>query len=253
MTAAPPRKRPAPVVAAAPRLAARARAERSARRGRRLRRGAQVLLGLAAVAGLAWVLLGSRWLAVDRVEVLGAARLTPEQVRAAVDLAPGTPLARVDLAAVARDVRALPPVAAVEVERSWPGTLRVQVTERVPAAGVPTGGRVTLLDAGGVAFASVPALPKGLVRLEVPRPGPQDPVTRAALAVHREVPAPLRARVRALRADSPSGVVLVLDGGKRVVWGSPGGAATKAAAATALLRLPGSVVDVSAPGVVTRR
>jgi hypothetical protein len=47
--------------------------------------------------------------------------------------------------------------------------------------------------------------------------------------------------------------VLRLDGDQRIVWGSPGETAAKAAAALALLRTPGGVVDVSTPGLVVRR
>ena len=68
---------PAPVrhaFAAGPRpvteLVDRAGAGRSARRSRGVRRFARALLLLAPVLGLAWVLFGSSWLVVDRVEVV---------------------------------------------------------------------------------------------------------------------------------------------------------------------------------------
>lgn len=253
MTAAPPRRRPSPVVPAAPRLAARAQAERSARRGRWARRtGSALLVGLPLLA-LAWVLLLSSWLAVDQVRVTGTHRLDAAAVRAAVALRPGTPLARVDTAAVERRVGRLAPVGAVEVHRSWPGTLVVDVHERTAVAGVLRDDHVDLLDATGTVFATEEALPKGVVRLQVPEPGPDDPTTRAALAVHAELPPSLGARVRIVRAGSPTAVALLLDTGKQVVWGAPGRAATKAAAAEALLRMPGDVFDVSAPGVVVRK
>ena len=97
------------------------------------------------------------------------------------------------------------------------------------------------------------ALPAGLVALRVEAPGPRDPTTRAALQVHADLPVALRQRVRAITARSPSAVELVLADGKQVVWGAPGGTATKAAAALVLLRTDSTVVDVSAPGVVVRR
>jgi cell division protein FtsQ len=253
MTAAPPRRRPAPSVPGADRLAVRARAERSARRGRWARRtGSALLVGLPLLA-VAWVLLLSTWLAVDEVRVTGLERLTVAQVRAAVDLPSDTPLARVDTGAVERAVGRLAPADQVEVRRSWPGTLVVEVTERTPVLGVVRDDGVLLLDARGTGFATERALPPGVVRLQVNAPGPDDPATRAALAVHAELPEPLRSRVRIVRAASPSAVELLTDTGKKVVWGAPGGAGTKAAAVMALLRMPGDVFDVSAPGVATRR
>ena len=253
MTSTPVRGRPAPVVPAGPRRAAKARADRSARRSRRRRRLGQGLLLLVPLGGLAWVLLGSSWLAVDRVVVSGLSRLSEEQVRAAVDVEPGTPLARVDTGDVAEAVRGLPPVASVEVERSWPGTLRVAVRERTVAAGVERDGEVVLVDADGVGFATEPRLQPGVVRLEVDDARPGDATTRAALAVSQALPDGLRRRVLAVSAEEPDRVVLRLDGEQQVLWGAPGETATKAAAALALLETPGGVVDVSTPGLVVRR
>lgn len=253
MTPTPVRRRPEPVVPAGPRRAVPARADRAARRSRRLRRLGQGLLLLVPLAAVGWVLLASSWLAVDRVVVTGLGRLSDAQVQAVVDVAPGTPLARVDTGDVAAAVRELPPVASVEVERSWPGTLRVSVSERVVAAGVARDDAVVLVDADGVGFATEPSLPPGVVRLEVEDARPGDPTTRAALSVTGALPDALRRRVLAVSADDPEHVVLRLDGEQQVVWGAPGQTQTKAAAALALLRTPGSVVDVSTPGLVVRR
>jgi len=213
----------------------------------------QGLLLLLPVAAVAWVLLGSSWLAVDRVVITGLGRSSDAQVREAVAVPTGTPLARVDTGDVADAVRALAPVASVDVERSWPGTLRVAVRERVVAAGVQRDGQVVLLDDGGVGFATEPRLPAGVVRLEVDDARPGDPTTRAALAVVGSLPDDLRRRVLAVSADDPQHVVLRLDGDQRVVWGEPGETSTKAAAALALLQTPGGVVDVSTPDLVVRR
>lgn len=252
MTATPVRGRPA-VVAAGPRRAARARADRSARRSRRLRRLWQGLLLLVPIAVVGWLLLASSWLAVDRVVITGLGRLSEQQVLDAVGVRPGTPLARVDTAEVAEAVRGLPPVASVEVERSWPATLRVAVRERTVAAGVQRDGEVVLVDASGVAFATEPRLPPGVVRLEVDDARPADPSTQAALAVSEALPDDLRRQVLAVSADDPDRVVLRLADEQQVLWGAPGETATKAAAARALLATPGAVVDVSTPGLVVRR
>jgi cell division protein FtsQ len=238
------------VVPAGPALEARARAERSARRGRRLRGVGNALALLLPALGLLWVVLASTWLGVDRVDVRGLERLQAGAVVEAVAVAPGTPLARVDTAAVEARVAELAAVGDVAVRRTWPGTLTVDVTERTPVAGVLQKGRFTLVDAAGVPFAAERALPKGAVRLQVNAPGPEDPATRAALEVHAALPEALRTRVRIVRAASPAAVILLLADGRQVVWGRPGGTDTKAAAALALLGKPGSVYDVSAGDVV---
>lgn len=242
--------RPRRVVPAAPRLEARAKAERRERRSRILRRTGHGLAVLLPVAAVGWVLLASSWLGVDRVEVTGMQRLKAAQVVDVAAVQHGTPLARVDTGAVEDRVAELAPVADVAVRRTWPGTLTVEVTERTPAAGVLENSAVTLVDATGVGFATEPALPPGLVRLQVDRPGPEDPATAAALQVHAALPAPLREQVRIVRAASASSVVLLLADGRQVIWGRPGETAVKAAAALALLPKPGTVFDVSAGDVV---
>lgn len=246
----PPRPRRPAVVPAGPRLEERARAERSTRRRRRLRHAGQALLVLLPLAALAWVVLLSTWLAVDRVDVTGTGRLTTDAVVQAAAVAPGTPLARVDTGEVEQRIGVLPPVAAVTVRRTWPGTLTIEVTERTPAAAVPAGSGVVLVDASGVLFGGEAAQPPGVVRLEVDDPGPEDPATRAALEVHAALPDGLRTQVAVVQAPSPSGVRLVLADGRQVVWGRPGGTETKAAAVLALLDRPGTVFDVSGEGVV---
>ncbi len=192
-------------------------------------------------------------LAVRSVSVTGTERLTEAQVRAVVDVARGTPLARVDTGAVQRRVGALRSIASVEVSRGWPSTLRVRVVERTAVAGLVDPSGVTLVDAHGVSFAKAKVLAPGTVRLQVPRPGPRDATTQAALQVLAELPPSLRGPLRVVRAASPSSVTLVLSGGRQVVWGGPEQAALKARVTLALLKLPGRTFDVSRPSVVTRR
>jgi cell division protein FtsQ len=245
--------RPEKVLPATARLQAKAKAERWARRRRQLRRAGYAAAGVAPLALLAWVLLMSPLLAVRHVAVSGTSRLSPGQVRAAADVVRGTPLARVDAAAVVRRVESLRAVAQVRVIRAWPSTLRLQVVERTPVVGIVTRQGVTLVDADGVPFADAPALPAGVVRLQVAKPGPADPTTRAALDVLAVLPQPMRGRVRIVRAASPSSVTLVLRDGRRVLWGGVDDTALKVVAAEALLKMPGTFYDVSRPGVVTRR
>lgn len=250
-----PRRPTAPpgVVPASPRIQAKAQAVRSGRRRRRLHGLLVALAVLLPLAGLAWVVLLSPWLAVERVQVSGTGRLTADEVVAAAAVEPGTPLARLDAGDVVDRVRTLAPVQEVRVAREWPTTLRLEVTERTAVAAVPRAKGVQLVDAEGVVFADEPAAPAGVPTLDVARPARDDPATVAALAVRAELPADLAAQVAVLRATTPSDVELVLTDGRTVVWGEPGRADTKAAALAALLTMPGSAYDVSAPGVVVRR
>ncbi len=246
-----PVARPPRVVSAAPRLAVRADADRRAYLTVWVRRSAWGLGIVLPLALLGWLVLGSSLLGVQKVVVTGEHRLTAAQITAVVGVPSGTPLARVDTSAVARRVRALTAVAGVTVTRSWPHGLTVTVVERVPVAAVPQGASVLLLDTHGVQVATVKAVPAGVYPLAVPVT--DRAATVAALAVLRGLPAVLGHDLVSLSATSPEQVTLMLTHGRRVLWGGAADGRAKALALLALLKMPGTVFDVSAPGVVTRR
>jgi cell division protein FtsQ len=56
-----------------------------------------------------------------------------------------------------------------------------------------------------------------------------------------------------LEAPAPTRIVLRLAGGRQIVWGDSSDNQAKARVATSLLARPGTVIDVSAPDVVTVR
>ncbi len=234
---------------AGPKLQARAAAERSARRHGLLRRAGLGLAVGGALLLLGWLLLASPVLALQGFVVKGQSRLTAAEVTEAARVAPGTPLAKVDTAAVARRLERLAPVARAEVTRAWPHTLRITIVERVPVVALEGGGGFGLLDATGVQVARSATPPPGLFRL---RSGSEE-ATASALAVLRGLPRDLTGRLGVLRAPTAEQVTLVLRDHRTILWGGPSDAALKASAARALLRLPGTVYDVSAPGVVSRR
>ncbi|GAC1332256.1 MAG: hypothetical protein NVSMB13_20840 [Mycobacteriales bacterium] len=209
-------------------------------------------VGAAALA--AWVVLASPLLAARTVAVAGSSRLPAEQVRAAADIPLGTPLARLDTDAIRGRLHSLPSVGAVQVERAWPSTVRLLLTERAAVAVTRRGSQLMQVDASGLAFAPVGGdLPPDAVELVVPTPGPTDRATRAALAVLAGLPGELRTQVRAVSAQSGVSVGLALRNGATVVWGDSQDGERKAAVLGALLRHPAKVYDVSAPGIAVTR
>jgi cell division protein FtsQ len=210
-----------------------------------------VALALAGAAG--WLVYGTPLLGVRNVAVEGATLLTADEVRAAAGIPDGTPLASLDLGAVRRRVAALPPVRAATVERDWPSSVLIVVTERTPVGQLGRAdGRYDLVDGSGVVFHTVPADP-GLPALKLAAPHPGDPTTRAALVVLTALTTPLRDRLVTLVADSPARIRLELRDHREVIWGDATENAAKALAATRLLDYPGTVIDVSAPQFVTIR
>jgi cell division protein FtsQ len=211
---------------------------------------------LALTGGLIWMLLGSSLFAVRSVQVVGTRELPVDVVRAVAAVPLGTPMLRLDTKAIETRVAVVPRVARVQVRCSLNGTVRIEVTERVPVALVPRGGGVRLVDATGTDYAAVPAGPPGLPELRVARVGPRDAATVAALTVLTSLPDWLRVQVRSIAARSPADVVLRLGSGpegdeREVRWGDVSEGERKAAVLGPLLTQPGKIYDVSSPALPT--
>ncbi|MEV0426739.1 FtsQ-type POTRA domain-containing protein [Micromonospora sp. NPDC050495] len=211
-----------------------------------------VAAGVLALAGLvAWTVLGTGLFGVREVRVVGAHLVTPVEVRDAAAVPDAAPLARVDLSATARRVRALAPVERVTVQRDWPGTLVIRVVERTPVAVVPKGERFVVLDRAGVVFQDLPRAPAGLPVIRVGAPAPDDPGTRAGLAVLAALSPKLRAELVSVDVAGLARITLRLRGDRTVFWGDATRGADKSTVATALLGRKVDTIDVSAPDVVT--
>lgn len=228
----------APVVAHPRIRARRAEVARGVNR-RRLRRVKGVL---AVVCAVVWALVALRspLLDVDRVQVVGAERVTVAEVRAAASTAAGTPMIDVDLGRARAGVAALPWIDEVRVTRLWPGTVRIVVSERSAVAAVATiadgDEGWALLDADGrvlevgAAEPDLPLLPGERETTPGRTLGGDD---RRALRILGALPSDLRSATTAT-AGGDDGLELVLDDGFRVVLGDGGDLAAKADAAEAV-------------------
>ncbi len=138
-----------------PRLRARRIDVRRAEGRRRLR----FLVGGFVVATLvagAWAASRSALLDLDHVRIEGVDAASAAKINVAVRAAEGTPLLDLDLATIEAEVASLPWVETVDASRDWPGTLRLDVVERVAVAALPAGdGSFVAVDTGGVAIAAI--------------------------------------------------------------------------------------------------
>jgi cell division septal protein FtsQ len=214
-----------------------------------------VVLGLVAVGALVWLVYFSSVLGVRDVEVSGTGLLTPAEVEDAAAVEPGTALARLDLDAIGARVEELDPVAAVEVERRWPSGLSIRVTERTAVAVVRQSGTLSGMDAEGVLFRSYDRLPRALPLVDAGalavsgRDAALAEVATALAALDTDV---VR-RVDHVQVASRDAIVLVLDGGAPVTWGSAEDSELKAQVLSVLLEEEASAYDVSVPGQPTTR
>ncbi len=118
-------------------------------------------LVIAAVAGvlLIWVAVsGSQLFEIERVDVVGVSSLSAEAVIARAALGEGETLLRVDGDAVVARLLEDPWIREASVKRRPPSTLRIEITERVPAAVVDTGVSFWFVESQGrVLTESVPS------------------------------------------------------------------------------------------------
>lgn len=140
------------------------------------RRGtvAVALVGFVALGASAWSSLGPSWFAarlaaaglfrIDTVRVSGNAALSAADIQNAAGLRPGDSMLAFDLEAARARVAALPRVRAASLRRRLPGTVVIEVVERVPCA-VVRADRPYFVDAEG-AIVGVPG-PEGSGALPV--------------------------------------------------------------------------------------
>jgi cell division protein FtsQ len=209
-------------------------------------------MAAALVAGVAWALLGSSFLVVRSVRTIGSA-LPRAQILQAAGIRLGTPLIRVNTAAIARRVEQLTQVQATRVTRSWPDTIVIWTKQRTAMFAVPEHPGYLLMDSYGVILGRATVAPARLVVLRSPtvRAGQGQPgaAVLAAGTVVRNLPPWLRSQVSAVRAAGKSDVILILRGGASVLWGAPRRTAAKAAEVAILLRTKARSYDVSDPRV----
>jgi cell division protein FtsQ len=203
---------------------------------------------LALVVGGAWLVDFSPVLVARSVRVEGVPPGTAATIisRAAVPM--GTPLARVDTGAIARRVIAAGTLAEVAVSRSWPSTIVITASPRVPVLAVKnTQGQLQVVDAQGVVYATVSSPPTGVPLINTVENPPSRDSMRAGITVLQALSTVQRGRVTDVTVSGANMVTLRL-GAVTVVWGGETEPDLKVKVMTALLRQKGvGTIDVSAP------
>ncbi|HEX4702088.1 MAG TPA: FtsQ-type POTRA domain-containing protein, partial [Pseudonocardiaceae bacterium] len=203
------------------------------------------------LVGLVVAVLWTPLLGVRSVEVVGVRDLTVAQVEAAAHVRDGTPMLRLDTVGITTRVAQLPRVASVDVSREWPGTVRIDVTERDPVGVALESDGVHLVDSTGLDYATVTTAPAGLPKIQLPVIAVTDARTQAVVRVLVALPSQLRTQVASVAAATPGNVMLTLADGKRIRWGGADDSARKAAVLAALMTRPATVYDVSSPDLPT--
>ena len=166
------------------------------------------------------------------------------------------PLIDINPAADARAIERLPWIDTARVAVSFPSSVAVTVTERVPVAFVPSKGGGALVDASGRVLADVGAKPAGLVTVESdgapPRPGEKfSHADRGLFTVAAEVPTTLLGRIADIASTRREGIVVDMTHEPLAIFGSSANTPRSSSALATVLSgvsLAGSTaIDLRAP------
>ena len=208
-----------------------------------------VIVGAAGLGALWWLGWHSQVTLVQHVVVDAPRGISQESIRLASGISAADHVPSVDEDAVRLGImEAIPAVADVQLERSLPDTIRLQVVSRTPMAAVESGDGFYVMDAEGVMFdrvASAKDLPVIRARTDESR--------ETARSVLLAIPDDLRKRVVRVSAGSQDDVTLGLRGGATVRWGSVEDSALKARVLAGLMSVKATRYDVSAPLLPTTK
>jgi cell division protein FtsQ len=164
-------------------------------------------------------------LRVHDVQVVGATAVSTDEVLSLAGINDESML-RLDLAAAERRVESLPMVQAAHLERRWPHTIRIEITERAPWALWQIGDAHYIIDSEGVVLPGSAPIENAPVIHDVTgqaRLAPGDHVDHDAVVVSKEllrrVPETLALNVLTLEYTPQQGLALMTDAGYRVVVG----------------------------------
>ncbi len=224
-----------------------------ARRWLSLRYVLAAALVVAVVATLIWLVFFSATLQVTQVTVVGNELLSDARIRDVAAVPLGEQLALVDLDRADARVGALAEVKSVDVTRTWPDGVRIEVVERTAVAAVELAGRIRGLDADGVVFRDYKTVPEGMPRIRPGGAAGTDALKEAATVV-AALPDDLASRVDHVEVATVDQITLVLRDQRQVQWGSAQESALKAQVIDTLLAAQqGTVYDVSVPANPTVR
>lgn len=218
-----------------------------------LRRRWIALLVVIGVLGGGYLLLFTSFIGVRTVEITGTQRVSKEKVRELAAIPDRRPMLRIDVTGAEHRIAALPQVKWVEVSRSFPSTVTIEITERQAVAYFRAFDGIRLVDDTGVPFQRAGKAPAKLPQIKLDRVSAKDATTRAVLTVLSQLPRSLGQWVRVASADSPGSIELLMANGKLVRWGDSDQLDRKAKVLKALLTREGKVFDVSSPELPTVR
>ncbi|MDR0849442.1 MAG: FtsQ-type POTRA domain-containing protein [Propionibacteriaceae bacterium] len=226
---------PIPIVRAKKRAKSRARALR-----------VTALVGvLGLVLGCAGIVWFSPLFSARSVEVTGLTTLTTDQVVSVAAVPLGTPLVRLDRAAIIARVETLTQVDSVSVARHIDGVVELRVVERQPVYVLAHSSGYQLVDRAGVAYLPVASPPENVPVVTLA--SNEVRMLQDAATVVLSLPSEVTSQAFSVEAATPDSFTIHLATGGTVMWGSAEESDLKGQVLAALLSVSASYYDVSSP------
>ena len=183
------------------------------------------VLALVVLVVAIWGAFWSPLLNVRRIQVTGAERTDPDEVRTATGLGSDENLLLLSTGEVASEVETLPWVKDAEVHRRLPATVRIKIQERTPVLVVTVAAGSWTIDASGhvlqegATSKELPTLTGAVLSRLEPGERVAAQQVRSGLAVWRSLPRKVKPRVASVVAASRERIALALDDGTIVRYG----------------------------------
>lgn len=206
-------------------------------------------LGLLLVCIVAAAVYFLPVLGVSKIEVAGAKSADVAAVQEATGIHAGDNMFHLNTTAAARGVSQVPWVEKVTVNRAWPTTVKVEITEHRAVGFLLDNGTPLAVDDHGDIFLSG-VQPEGAKKIDKASKDDADAIRAAATAL-AALPDDVRGQVEKVEAASAEKITLDFPNGRTVYWGSSERASEKAEATRIVLGREGAKWNVSNPAMPT--
>lgn len=199
-----------------------------------------LILVLLATAGAIYVSYFSNLLTVKNVRVNGIERLNEQRVLDLAQVEINSPLIELNPEIVANQILQEKLVKKVDVRKGWPDTLVIEIEERSPMALTDLIDGRYLVDETGVAFSRA-----GPDDVHLFVFAPNEAARGLAARVSRELPAWLHPEVSRVESYDAKRATVILNSGRRIVWGDEFKTDEKSSVLKVLLRTDEGDIDIS--------
>ena len=199
------------------------------------------LLGILLVI-VWWALYQSRLFLIEDLKVVGTHRLDQAKVSKMANVQIGEPLISVNPGRISAKLGAIPQIKFARVERGWPHSVLITVTERSPVAVSKSKNGFNLIDDEGMLAGRTNRKPKNMRLVEAkPNTAAMKSAVQIAVAI------PKKWKVATISAANSNSVIVHLTHGQSIAFGSGEQASLKIKVAGSLIINNYRHINVSAP------